>query len=191
MGITNEDRKQVAERLRKRERRDLLGLYACVLGTGSKNNTYRLYERLADLIEPDDRDGSQTRDGSDTTCSPYDMLSDREKWVLSVWPRFENGDPVVIGDIFLDHQRQVKTVRGIGLHGEWDFDLVSDASVDWHSCGERVKAVEEQDSWESIEADAGCTAAKYNRMHGTAFSTKQQVARDIVRRCKALAERGA
>lgn len=45
----------------------------------------------------------------------------------------------------------------------------------------------EIDTWERIEEDAGCTATKYNERRGTIFTTKQQVARDLVRRCKALA----
>ena len=48
---------------------------------------------------------------------------------------------------------------------------------------------ERPDSWERIEEDAGCTATKYNERRGTGFTTKQQVARDLVRRCRALAER--
>lgn len=47
----------------------------------------------------------------------------------------------------------------------------------------------EIDTWQSIEEDAGCTATKYNERRGTIFTTKQQVARDLVRRCRALAER--
>ena len=48
---------------------------------------------------------------------------------------------------------------------------------------------ERPDSWERIEEDAGCTATKYNERRGTIFTTKQQVARDLVRRARALAER--
>ena len=48
----------------------------------------------------------------------------------------------------------------------------------------------EIDTWERIEEDAGCTATKYNERRGTIFTTKQQVARDLVRRARALAERG-
>ena len=48
---------------------------------------------------------------------------------------------------------------------------------------------ERPDSWERLEEDAGCTATKYNERRGTIFTTKQQVARDLVRRCRALAER--
>ena len=48
---------------------------------------------------------------------------------------------------------------------------------------------ERPDTWERIEEDAGCTATKYNERRGTTFTTKQQVARDLVRRCRALAER--
>ena len=46
------------------------------------------------------------------------------------------------------------------------------------------------DTWERLEEDAGCTATKYNERRGTIFTTKQQVARDLVRRAKKLAERG-
>ena len=48
---------------------------------------------------------------------------------------------------------------------------------------------ERSDTWQRIEEDAGCTATKYNERRGTIFTTKQQVARDLVRRCRALAER--
>ena len=47
----------------------------------------------------------------------------------------------------------------------------------------------EIDTWERLMEDAGCTATKYNKRRGTMFTTKQQVARDLVRRCRALAER--
>ena len=50
---------------------------------------------------------------------------------------------------------------------------------------------ERPDSWERLEEDAGCTATKYNERRGTIFTTKQQVARDLVRRARALAERDA
>lgn len=43
------------------------------------------------------------------------------------------------------------------------------------------------DTWQRIEEDAGCTATKYNERRGTIFTTKQQVARDLVRRAKKLA----
>ena len=48
---------------------------------------------------------------------------------------------------------------------------------------------ERPDTWERIEEDAGCTATKYNERRGTTFTTKQQVARDLVRRCKELARK--
>ena len=46
---------------------------------------------------------------------------------------------------------------------------------------------ERPESWERIEEDAGCTATEYNERRGTTFTTKQQVARDLVRRAKKLA----
>ena len=48
---------------------------------------------------------------------------------------------------------------------------------------------ERPDTWERIEEDAGCTATKYNERRGTTFTTKQQVARDLVRRCKELSRK--
>ena len=58
------------------------------------------------------------------------------------------------------------------------------------ACGLTHTKPEPSDSWERIEEDAGCTATKYNERRGTTFTTKQQVARDLVRRCRVLAERG-
>lgn len=54
-------------------------------------------------------------------------------------------------------------------------------------CDPRTLTHERPDSWERLEEDAGCTATKYNKRRGTIFTTKQQVARDLVRRAEALA----
>ena len=94
----------------------------------------------------------------------------------TVWDT--NGDELVIGA--LENGGHTVTCRyvdvgdAIPVHGMWSpSDLTHELP----------------DSWERIEEDAGCTATKYNERRGTIFTTKQQVARDLVRRCRALAER--
>ena len=96
----------------------------------------------------------------------------------TVWD--ENGDELVIGA--LEDGGQTVTCRyadvgdAIPVHGMW-------------SPSQLTHTKPEIDTWQRIEEDAGCTATKYNERRGTIFTTKQQVARDLVRRCRALAER--
>ena len=101
------------------------------------------------------------------------------------WPMYESGEPVRIGDVVSDVEVRSIVFRDDGI-------LLSDCTSvpgwgTWRSYKEPIKR---PDSWERIEEDAGCTATKYNERRGTGFTTKQQVARDLVRRAKALAERG-
>ena len=63
-------------------------------------------------------------------------------------------------------------------------DVTDDVDCD---CDPDLLTHELPDSWERLEEDAGCTATKYNERRGTIFTTKQQVARDLVRRAKKLA----
>lgn len=49
---TEEEKSNIAKKLREYEGCNLLGLYSIVLGDGEKRNTYRLYQELADLISP-------------------------------------------------------------------------------------------------------------------------------------------
>ena len=107
---------------------------------------------------------------------------------------------------YLTHQRPVLDADGVPIHeGEtvWDTKgngpyiikkIENDRFIriegsDLNYFGYEFTH-ERPDSWERLEEDAGCTATKYNERRGTIFTTKQQVARDLVRRCRALAERG-
>ena len=98
----------------------------------------------------------------------------------TVWD--ENGDELVI--VALEDGGQTVTCRyvdvgdAIPVHGMW-------------SPSQLTHTKPEIDTWQRIEEDAGCTATKYNERRGTIFTTKQQVARDLVRRAKALAGRDA
>ena len=80
------------------------------------------------------------------------------------------------------------TVMGVDAesgdaHVRWGYDFEDKSG----SIAAKLLTHQRPDSWERIEEDAGCTAAKYNERRGTIFTTKQQVARDLVRRAKALA----
>lgn len=75
------------------------------------------------------------------TVSAYDLLSEGEREVLRMWPRFkETGEPVLFGDSFLDHHGDVRSVLSLELLQEGGFTLhTGQGTADWHSSGERVK----------------------------------------------------
>lgn len=50
--ITNDERRDIVERLKSERIPNLLGLYSAILGDEEKNNTYKLYQKLIKLIEP-------------------------------------------------------------------------------------------------------------------------------------------
>lgn len=95
-----------------------------------------------------------------------------------------------------------QTVYGIEDGAEYkvcDFDEGDPIVEYWsggicvHGCASPTRLTHTRpvtiDTWERIEDDAGCTATKYNERRGTTFTTKQQVARDLVRRCKELSRK--
>ena len=106
------------------------------------------------------------------------------------WPRFEDGRLVRIGDRFVTKVGDVDRLCQVFL-GEHGFSLCGEESEDCWAYGERVKP-EPPDTWERIEEDVALSPRKYleasgieRKEHGTAA---QQCA-DLVRRCRALAER--
>lgn len=106
------------------------------------------------------------------------------------WPRYESGEPVLLGSIVSD-------ARG-GSAAAISFELSDDRVYirDFEgfpsqvlAVGERVKRPE-ADSWERIEDDATKQPYAYCVERGLdddAFPTNEKFARDLVRRCKALA----
>ena len=114
------------------------------------------------------------------------LMPDGMEWLVEAWPRYEDGKPVRIGDFVSDVEVRSVVFRDDGI-------LLSDCTSvpgwgTWRSYKEPIKRPI-ADTWERLEEDAGCTATKYNERRGTIFTTKQQVARDLVRRAKKLAER--
>ena len=105
-----------------------------------------------------------------------------------------DGMPLRKGDkpYRVDNGKQVEVRRVEPSYGEECVFVGIDGTAlgYWLRPDQLTHTKPEIDTWERIEEDAGCTATKYNERRGTGFTTKQQVARDLVRRAKALAERG-
>lgn len=139
--MTNEERREVARRLRKtrveRYNSILNGIHlgesvgVCAQIVSPHEDQVRAAaDRLADLIEP----------GEDTTVSAYDLLSKEERRALNRWPRFDDGAPVWFGDEFIDHQGIVRSVLRIDMWQEGGFSLhTGQGTKDWHSAGEPAK----------------------------------------------------
>lgn len=132
------------------------------------------------------------------------VLTDRERQILDMWPRFEDtGEPVWLGDGFADNKGESREIEGITLfsHG---IDLYDDEGfhkpLDY---GERLTRAR-TDSWERLEEDAGmyvcdyargdaaggehlCKGCPYDVVDRDGMGCKQRMARDLVRRAKALA----
>lgn len=69
------------------------------------------------------------------------VLSEREKCILDMWPRFEDGEPVMIGDEATNNKNQRFTVKRIEFrHGKW---MLNDSVTDGHylngKSGKRVE----------------------------------------------------
>lgn len=115
------------------------------------------------------------------------------------WPRYEDGEPVRFGDSFLDHRGNVRSVLRIDLWQEGGFALhTGQGTEDWHSAGERVKRPqvpatdgepEPPDSWERLKSDIYKEIEMQPTLRTTKFGIELFVS-NVVRRCRALAERG-
>ena len=115
------------------------------------------------------------------------LMPEGMEWLLEAWPRFEDDSPLKLGDMALiDGEADMVEAVQLWIHGKPV--IYGDGGSQQLDKGERVKRPV-ADTWQRIGEDAGCTATKYNERRGTIFATKQQVARDLVRRCRALAER--
>lgn len=68
-------------------------------------------------------------------------LTERERRILGMWPKFEDGEPVMIGDEATNNKNQRFTVKRIEFrHGKW---MLNDSVTEGHylngKSGERVK----------------------------------------------------
>lgn len=67
------------------------------------------------------------------------VLTERERHILDMWPRFEDGKPVMVGDRFIDHKANERTVRSVIVNNDGVELRTFDGTFDWHETGERVK----------------------------------------------------
>lgn len=125
------------------------------------------------------------------------VLSERERAILDMWPKFEDGEYVLPGDRvgLVDDD---ETLYQVHIRETW-YSLYTETHDEWHDSGDAVKRPAPKDSWERLEEDAskepcfyfgfedkpcddgaGCPANKL----GNCSKLK---ASDIIRRAKALA----
>ena len=128
-------------------------------------------------------------------------LSERERRILDMWPRFGDGECVMVGDEAVSSRNMRFRVKRIEVrHGKW---MLNDSVTEGHylngKFGNRVKRPA-ADSWERLEEDAvkepcdyfgvecdddrGCSGCPH--LHEGRDCTIALQA-DLVRRAKALA----
>ena len=128
----------VAMALRALESPDWPQLTRAVLG---RNGTRReAVQRLAAMLDQRaGRDGREKPDGDADTGKRG--LTEREREILDMWPKFEDGEPVMIGDEATNNKNQRFTVKRIEFrHGKW---MLNDSVTEGHylngKSGKRVK----------------------------------------------------
>ena len=83
------------------------------------------------------------KDDSDAPDIVFDILDRRLMPEGMEWPRFEDGEQVRFGDIFLDHQGNMRSVYTIKMWQRHGFEIGTEQrTYDWHSDGECVRRPE-------------------------------------------------
>lgn len=104
------------------------------------------------------------------------VLTERERQILAMWPRFEDSEPVMAGDVFQDCKGDNRAVCGIEFYPH-RFWLVDDGG--WHvgfGIGERVKRpVQSVLDADGVEIKVGDTVWYWD-LYGRDFSYKATVA---------------
>ena len=156
------------------------------------------------------RDYEKAIDKPQVTMSAYDMLNDGEREVLRMWPRYEDGEPVRFGDR-VKYRRGTCVVESVrlyigGLVSVYGNDSDEQVVVTEPLFRDPVERADAQalatdgeplESWEKVEKDAGLKPRGYvdivlgwdmSKDHSE-NQARSAMMHDIVRRCKALAER--
>lgn len=125
-----------------------------------------------------------------------DEIADRIERETLPRPRFEDGEPVQVGDKYVDKYGNVATAFTVAVsnHG---FTLCGSGSETHFKLTDSVKRPDPPDSWERVEEDAlkstceyyghseqPCETCPANKL---GLSCGQHKTRDLVRRCKELA----
>ena len=127
--------------------------------------------------------------------------SERERQILAMWPKFEDGEYVWFGDELVHkeqgHRFPVEVIEF--MDDGWRACYQHDGVRDVFRPSERVERPVPEDSWERLAEDAEKLACAYlGRSEGTCFgcplenckdfaACSKEQAKDIVRRAKALA----
>ena len=138
-----------------------------------------------------------------------EVLSGRERKILDMWPRFDDGEYVWFGDRYEDWDGWKKEVAAVQFERNESSLLDCDGFHTCFSPSERVKRPAPADNWEKLEEDAlkgVCEYAEAERKHGTIDAhtccgcrfdedgdgptCEKQMALDIIRSAKALAGAG-
>lgn len=96
---------------------------------------------------PDERVACSLRDTLERLADEIEAerpaVTDAERRVLEMWPRFEDGEPVMPGDEFIDYTTLNKTVKSVVVYG--GFVRLHTEGGNWIDCniGERVKRAPE------------------------------------------------
>lgn len=110
------------------------------------------------------------------------------------WPRFEDGEPVRIGDAIIDelgHAHEVTSVEVFDDAAALHWSPSEPEEFVWLIHGVRARRPKPKDSWERLEEDARNIRTAMLDSDKLPFEVIDERALDLVRRAKALAERDA
>lgn len=132
--------------------------------------------------------------------------TDIEQRILDMWPKFEDGCYVQLGDKAVansgENSGKEFTVRNIyfeNRRGRLRSSTLDGCYWNWKAADPYVKRPEHKDSWERLEKDATMSPWSYCDKHGLVVDRSdgefapigETFAIDLIRRAKALAEKEA
>lgn len=104
------------------------------------------------------------------------VLTERERHILDIWPRFEDGEYVWFGDVFIDGRGDANEVRDVRFDDRYACLVGVDGFQDAFIIGERVKRhVQSVLDADGVEIKVGDTVW-YWGLYGRDFSYKATVA---------------
>lgn len=148
-----------------------------------RNEVRRLGKQVSDLSAERENGGN---------CV---VLTDRERAVLDMWPKFEDGEYVRIGDAVEAHHDGAIIIEAIEFsRGKVHVKDAEDGDWNTSMCAiHPLKRPAPADSWGRLELDADsgpftyCIARGIDYERGSTRSMMEAFASDIIRRAKALA----
>lgn len=120
-------------------------------------------------------------------------LTERERQILDMWPRFEDGEPVWLGDEVGDFGGEIVDI----YFNDKGAAIWNNACDHLHlAIGERAKRPAPKDSWERLEEDASKDTCVYfggtghfdcSECSSGGINCFRRMKLDLIRRAKALA----